>query len=110
MWLLCSAKHIIVYTGDRLFKQKVEGMASFQSHLCPSCPSASSSECMVLSVDATFRLCRRKNAAKIDTAPPLLQQFFLPQADVDVYVQSRDGSNIICSGVCLPILFTNSLY
>lgn len=57
---------------------------------------ADSLDPLVLSMDANFRLCRRKNAAKVNTAPPLLQDhFFLPQQEVDDYVESRSRSTLV---------------
>lgn len=57
---------------------------------------ADSLDPLVLSMDANFRLCRRKNAAKVNTAPPLLQDhFFFPQQEVDDYVESRSRSTLV---------------
>ena len=49
----------------------------------------------MLPMDANVRLCRRKNAAKVNTAPPLLQDHFSPQQEVDDYVESRSGSTLL---------------
>ena len=47
----------------------------------------------MLSLDANFRLCRRKNAGKVNRTPPLLENlFFLKQPDVDCYVGTTNAT------------------
>ncbi len=49
---------------------------------------------MVISVDGNFRLCRRRKAGlSRDEDKPLIKcSFFLPQDNVDAYVQSEQNS------------------
>lgn len=48
---------------------------------------------MFVSLDANFRLCRRKNAARCCQDAPLLPNFFMNQKSVDSLVQHYDISS-----------------